>query len=232
MPCTPIPSLIASSQVSGSRISHTHSTTTSMVKRTSPPTRATGSLTFTRPDGKVILAEKSGIRPEIREVTISDAPTYEVKQTFSLQPNEAIYGLGQAIRPFLNYRGKEILIVQANIPAYSNVITSSNDYGILWDICSQSIFKDDANGMSIWSENRPSPADADRESIAIIFLSGYFGASLAATFLALSGVTLSPPDNPRYRISCPASRSSVNALSKASSLTQEVLATRPARMDL
>ena len=91
--------------------------------------KSTGALTFARPDGKVILAEKSGVRPEIKEVTISDAPTYEVKQTFTLQPDEAIYGLGQAIRPFLNYRGKEILIVQANIPAYSNVITSSNDYG-------------------------------------------------------------------------------------------------------
>ncbi|MBR3687896.1 MAG: DUF4968 domain-containing protein, partial [Lentisphaeria bacterium] len=121
--------------------------------------KSTGSLTFTRPDGKVILAEKSGVRPEIKEVTISDAPTYEVKQTFTLQPNEAIYGLGQAIRPFLNYRGKEILIVQANIPAYSNVLTSSNDYGILWDICSQSIFKDDRNGMSIWSESAPAGVD-------------------------------------------------------------------------
>ena len=119
----------------------------------------TGSLTFTRPDGKVILSEKSGVRPEIREVTISDAPTYEVKQTFTLQPNEAVYGLGQAIRPFLNYRGKEILIVQANIPAYTNVLTSSNNYGILWDISSQSIFKDDANGMSIWSESAPAGVD-------------------------------------------------------------------------
>jgi alpha-D-xyloside xylohydrolase len=121
--------------------------------------KSTGALTFTRPDGKVILAEKSGVRPEIKEVTISDAPTYDVKQTFTLQPNEAIYGLGQAIRPNLNYRGKEILIVQANIPAYTNVLTSSNDYGILWDICSQSIFKDDRNGMSIWSESAPAGVD-------------------------------------------------------------------------
>ena len=42
--------------------------------------KSTGALTFTRPDGKVILAEKSGVRPEIKEVTISDAPTYEVMQ--------------------------------------------------------------------------------------------------------------------------------------------------------
>lgn len=121
--------------------------------------KATGALTFTRPDGKVILAEKSGVRPEIKEVTISNAPTYEVRQTFTLKPDEAVYGLGQAIRPYLNYRGQEILIVQANIPAYTNVLTSSNDYGILWDICSQSIFKDDRNGMSIWSESAPAGVD-------------------------------------------------------------------------
>ena len=121
--------------------------------------KSTGAVSFARPDGKVILTEKSGVRPEIKEVVISDAPTYEVKQTFTLQPNEAVYGLGQAIRPYLNYRGKEILIVQANIPAYTNVLTSSNDYGILWDISSQSIFKDDANGMSIWSESAPAGVD-------------------------------------------------------------------------
>ena len=121
--------------------------------------KSTGALTFSRPDGKVILAEKSGAAPEIKEVTISGAPTYEVKQTFTLQPDEAVYGLGQSIRPYLNYRGKEILIVQANIPAYTNVLTSSNDYGILWDICSQSIFHDDARGMSIWSESAPAGVD-------------------------------------------------------------------------
>ena len=33
---------------------------------------STGALTFTRPDGKIILAEKSGVRPEIKEARPSD----------------------------------------------------------------------------------------------------------------------------------------------------------------
>ncbi len=118
--------------------------------------KATGALTFAKKDGSVILKEKA---TSVEKRIISDAPTYEVKQTFTLKPDEAIYGLGQSIRPFLNYRGQEILIVQANIPAYVNTITSSENYGILWDIASQSVFKDDANGMSIWSESAPSGVD-------------------------------------------------------------------------
>ena len=42
--------------------------------------KSTGALTFARPDGRIILAEKAGVRPDIKEVTISDAPTYEVME--------------------------------------------------------------------------------------------------------------------------------------------------------
>lgn len=118
--------------------------------------KATGALTFAKEDGSVVLKEKA---TSVEKRVISDAPTYEVKQTFTLKPDEAIYGLGQSIRPFLNYRGQEILIVQANVPAYVNTITSSENNGIFWDIASQSVFKDDANGMSIWSESAPSGVD-------------------------------------------------------------------------
>lgn len=118
--------------------------------------KSNGALTFAKPDGSIILKEKDSV---VEKRVISDAPTYEVKQTFTLKPDEAIYGLGQSIRPFLNYRGQEILIVQANVPAYTNVLASSGNYGILWDIASQSVFKDDADGMSIWSESAPSGVD-------------------------------------------------------------------------
>lgn len=116
-------------------------------------------MKFYRKDGSLILAEKADNPVDIKTVTISDAPTYEVTQKFTLKDGEAIYGLGQCIRPYLNYRGKEILIVQANIPAYMNTLTSSEGYGLLWDIHSQSIFKDNASGMSIWAESAPAGSD-------------------------------------------------------------------------
>ncbi len=117
-------------------------------------------MTFHRKDnGAVILAENQKNPVDIKEVTISDAPTYEVKQNFTLKQDESIYGLGQCVRPFLNYRGKEILVVQTNIAAYNPVITSSEGYGILWDVHSQTIYKDDASGMSLWAESAPAGSD-------------------------------------------------------------------------
>ncbi len=121
--------------------------------------RKSGALAFFRPDGEVILRENTETPVSIKEVTISDAPTYEVKQHFRPTPDEGLYGLGQCVSPTLNLRGQEIWVVQTNIPAFTPVFTSSNRYGILWDIASQSIFHDGKDGLSLWAESAPAGAD-------------------------------------------------------------------------
>jgi len=121
--------------------------------------KKSGALTFLRPDGSVITRERADRPTEIKQVTISDAPTYDVKQTFTLAPDESLYGLGQYNQRYTDYRGQEVLMVQTNIGIVVPLLVSTKRYGIMWDIYSKSIFKDDANGASFWAESAPAGVD-------------------------------------------------------------------------
>lgn len=121
--------------------------------------KQSGALTFQRPDGTVITRERA-IRPtELKEVTISGAPTYEVRQTFTLTPDESLYGLGQYNEPYMDYRGQKVKLVQSNIGIVVPLLVSTKRYGILWDIYSKSFFTDDTNGASFWAESAPAGVD-------------------------------------------------------------------------
>lgn len=120
--------------------------------------KRSGALTFHGTDGRTIARERNEV-PDIRQVTIANAPTYEVKQTFSLAPDESLYGLGQYDQPYMDYRGQEVLMVQTNIGIVVPLLVSTKRYGILWDSYSKSIFKDDARGASFWSESSPAGVD-------------------------------------------------------------------------
>lgn len=57
--------------------------------------KQTGALTFVKPDGVEIARERAEKPTELKDVTITGEPTYEVKQTFTLSTDESLYGLGQ-----------------------------------------------------------------------------------------------------------------------------------------
>jgi alpha-D-xyloside xylohydrolase len=120
--------------------------------------KKTGALTFLSPDGTTVTREQAAA-PALEQLTISSAPTYEVKQTFSLTPQESLYGLGQYDKPYMDYRGQEVLMVQTNIGIVVPMLISTRRYGILWDSYSKSTFKDDASGASFWSESSPAGVD-------------------------------------------------------------------------
>ena len=120
--------------------------------------KRSGALTFHGADGRTIARERHEV-PELKQVTIANAPTYEVKQTFTVAPDESLYGLGQYDRPYMDYRGQEVLMVQTNIGIVVPLLVSTKRYGILWDSYSKSIFKDDASGASFWSESSPAGVD-------------------------------------------------------------------------
>ena len=121
--------------------------------------KKTGALAFLRPDGSVITREAPARPGDIRELTLSGAPTYEVKQTFTLAADESLYGLGQYDKRYMDYRGQEVLLVQTNIGIVVPFLLSTNRYGILWDAASKSTFKDDATGATFWSESSPAGVD-------------------------------------------------------------------------
>ncbi len=121
--------------------------------------KKTGALTFISADGRVLTRERAEQPYTIKPVTISGAPSYEVSQTFTLAADESLYGLGQYNEPYMDYRGKEVLLVQTNIGIVVPFLVSTNRYGILWDIYSKMTFKDDATGATLWAESAPGGVD-------------------------------------------------------------------------
>jgi len=121
--------------------------------------KQSGALTFFGGDGKVLTRERSEHPDTIKEVTISGEPTYEVTHTFTLAPDESLYGLGQYNHPYMDYRGQDVLLVQTNIGIVVPFMISTKRYGILWDIYSKMTFKDDASGATLWAESAPAGVD-------------------------------------------------------------------------
>lgn len=77
---------------------------------------------------------------------------FSVRQNFSLTPEEGIYGLGQHQYGWLNYRGHTVKLVQANTDAVTPFLVSTANYGVLWDNYSKTIFDDNPERLSLWSE--------------------------------------------------------------------------------
>lgn len=118
-----------------------------------------GALAFFATDGRALTRERTRDPATIKEVTISGAPTYEISHTFTLAPDESLYGLGQYNRPYMDYRGQDVLLVQTNIGTVVPFLVSTKRYGILWDIYSKMTFKDDASGATLWAESAPAGVD-------------------------------------------------------------------------
>ena len=106
----------------------------------------TGTLVFMTNKGKVLLKEKS-----IRMVR-KNADEFEVSQTFTLDKDEAIYGLGTVQDGKLNRRGLKKRMEQSNLEDFQNVLQSIKGYGIYWENYSPTMFEDNAEGMTFTSE--------------------------------------------------------------------------------
>ena len=106
----------------------------------------TGCLTFLTAKGKVLLRENgwSLIRKNIDD--------WEVKQSFLLDKDEAIYGLGTIQNGKMNRRGEHKRMEQSNLEDFQNVLQSIKGWGIYWENYSPTQFDDDADGMSFTSE--------------------------------------------------------------------------------
>ena len=99
----------------------------------------TGALTFLTAKGKVLLQEK-------------DCDIAKVSQRFTLDKDEAVYGLGTIQNGKMNRRGEHKRMEQSNLEDFQNVIQSIKGWGIYWENYSPTQFDDDANGMSFTSE--------------------------------------------------------------------------------
>lgn len=111
----------------------------------------TGAITFATKAGKTLLKEKASAF-EVRQDG-PDAGAYRVTQSFTLDKDEAIYGLGTIQNGKMNRRGEHKLMEQSNLEDFQNVLQSVKGWGIFWDNYSRTQFDDDpVKGMSFSSE--------------------------------------------------------------------------------
>lgn len=100
---------------------------------------ANGNLTFLTSKGKVLLREKS-------------CDIGKVRQTFTLDKGEAVYGLGTIQNGLLNRRGEHKRMEQSNLEDFQNVLQSVKGWGLYWENYSPTQFDDDEGGMTFTSE--------------------------------------------------------------------------------
>jgi len=109
-----------------------------------------GHIEYVSPGNEPVLKEKG--LTIIKPYKLNNEKVCSIKQPFELSADEGIYGLGQHQYGYMNYRGHSIKLVQTNTDAVSPFLVSTNNYGILWDNYSKTIFDDNAQGTSIWSD--------------------------------------------------------------------------------
>lgn len=109
-----------------------------------------GNTEYLSKEGGAILKEKG--TPLFTPVVYYGDSGFTVQQNFELADGEAVYGLGEQEEGHFNFRGKKILLAQANVGAANSFLVSTKNYGILWDNYSQTFFEDNANGASFWSD--------------------------------------------------------------------------------
>ena len=100
---------------------------------------ATKCLTFLTVKGRVLLREKG-------------CDVSQVRQTFTLDKNEAIYGLGTIQNGKMNRRGESKRMEQSNLEDFQNVLQSIKGWGLYWENYSPTLFEDNAEGMTFDAE--------------------------------------------------------------------------------
>ncbi|NNV57902.1 TIM-barrel domain-containing protein [Limnovirga soli] len=94
---------------------------------------STGTVSFTKPDGTPVLAERPYNGRHLQPVVFSGQPSWQINQLFELAPNDAIYGLGQHQDDMYNYRNQQVTFFQNNTEVAVPFLVSNHQYGILWD---------------------------------------------------------------------------------------------------
>lgn len=111
--------------------------------------KSSGEVMFMNTSNNVILAEAGA---QLTPVTFATDKGLTIQQNFKLTPHEGIYGFGQHQDGIVNYRGKQVTLVQTNTDAVNPFWVSTNGYGILWDNYSKTIFDDTEGKASMWSK--------------------------------------------------------------------------------
>ncbi len=111
--------------------------------------RQTGRVDFATTDQQPLLSEKTA---SITPITSGvDKGNYQVVQTWLLDKDEVIIGLGQLNSPQMNQRGQQIDIWVHNTYDCMPYFASEKGYGLYWDNAGESRFEDTDAGTTFRS---------------------------------------------------------------------------------
>jgi len=111
----------------------------------------TGKITYSTQKGDVLLGEKEkGV--SFTDFNDAGTQTYSVFQSFLLDKEEAIYGLGGQQRGKMVQRNVKLNMIQGNTDDYIPFFISVKGYGLYWDNYSPTLFTDTPDETSFKSD--------------------------------------------------------------------------------
>jgi len=110
-----------------------------------------GKISYLTLAGEPLLSEKES-GATFTDFNDAGAKTYTIYQSFTLDKDEAIYGLGQQQRGKLSLRDTKINMVQGNTDDYVPFLVSTKGYGLFWDNYSPTVFEDKPESTSFKSD--------------------------------------------------------------------------------
>jgi alpha-D-xyloside xylohydrolase len=111
----------------------------------------TGKITYSTLKGDVLLGEKEkGV--SFTDFNDAGVKTFSVFQTFILDKDEAIYGLGEQQQGKMVKRNVKLNMIQGNTDDYIPFFISVKGYGLYWDNYSPTLFVDGPDETSFKSD--------------------------------------------------------------------------------
>ena len=91
-----------------------------------------GRVAFFDAAGKPLVSEVAGGR-SFDATEFDGTPYYSIRQRFESNDGEGLYGTGLHQQGWMNLKGRDVELLQHNIDNAIPYLTSSRNYGILWD---------------------------------------------------------------------------------------------------
>jgi alpha-D-xyloside xylohydrolase len=109
-----------------------------------------GKISFSTPAGELLLSEKEdGVA--FTDFNDAGVKTYSVSESFVLDKDETIYGLGQQQQGKMVQRNLKLNMIQGNTDDYIPFFVSVKGYGLFWDNYSPTVFEDNSEITSFKS---------------------------------------------------------------------------------
>ncbi|MCC4211185.1 glycoside hydrolase family 31 protein [Leeuwenhoekiella parthenopeia] len=106
-------------------------------------------ISFFKPDGSLLLRESTA---SFKPFVDNGEDTFTVGQSWNLEADEPIYGLGILQNGKMSQRNQRVEMVQNNTWDFSTFFQSPKGYGVFWDNYSPTTFNDANNETSFTSQ--------------------------------------------------------------------------------